>query len=509
MRCAKSVSAPLSPTDKSLFASFSSEKEDSAFQNPNQAPLPMPILSRRSLLTRSAALGALTSCAPTVSDRPSRMAQVKMTLAGAANGPLISPRFLGLSYEKSMLSRGLFDPDDTAMIGLLRGLGQGVLRVGGNQVDRTLWRPRGPGGEAAFIAPADVERFAAFARATGWQVLYAINLGANDPAAAADEVVVASAALGDTLAGIEIGNEPDVFHANGLRDQSYDYARYAREWRRVADAIRARAPNVVLTGPASASNVRDFTLPFARDHGGEIDLLTQHYYRANGRLASSTVDVLLQPDPKLPGMLRSLAAAAAASHIKGGFRLAEANSYYNGGAPNVSNSFGGALWLLDFLINLAYGGAAGVNLHGGGNGPGYTPIGDDGRVPLEVRPEYVAMKLMAPLSGCTLIAAGVDADGLNLGACAARAPTGRTHLLFVNKDRSRAARGEVTLAAPADRAMMTRLIGDSLDSKLGVRLGGSAIAIDGDWSGTPEIIPVTGTRLAFDLPAATAVRAEL
>jgi hypothetical protein len=57
--------------------------------------------------------------------------------------------------------------------------------------------------------------------------------------------------------------------------------------------------------------------------------------------------------------------------------------------------------------------------------------------------------------------------------------------------------------------MMTRLIGDSLDSKLGVRLGGSAIAIDGDWSGTPEIIPVTGTRLAFDLPAATAVRAEL
>jgi hypothetical protein len=217
----------------------------------------------------------------------------------------------------------------------------------------------------------------------------------------------------------------------------------------------------------------------------------------------------LQPDPNLPAMLRSLAEAAAENHIKGGFRLAEANSYYNGGAPNVSASFGSALWLLDLLINLARAGAAGVNLHGGGNGPGYTPIGDNGRVPVEVRPEYVAMRLIAPLSGCTLISAGVDADGLNLGACAVRATTGQTQLLFVNKDRSRAARVQVALAAPTREAMLMRLVGDSLDSKLGVRLGGSAIATDGSWRGRPEIIPVTAANLAFDLPPATAVRVEL
>jgi hypothetical protein len=469
----------------------------------------MPILSRRSLLSQSASLIALTGCAQAASGESQPVAQVKMTLAGATNGLVISPRFLGFSYEKSMLSRGLFDPGDTAMIGLLRGLGQGVLRVGGNQVDRTIWHPEGPGGEAAFIAPADIRRFAAFVRATDWQVLYAVNLGANDPTATADEVVFASAALGETLAGIEIGNEPDVFHSNGLRDRSYNYALYSREWQLLAYAIRARTPNVVLTGPASASNVRDFTRPFAHDHGSEINLITQHYYRANGMLASSTVDVLLQPDPNLPAMLRSLAEAAAENHIKGGFRLAEANSYYNGGAPNVSASFGSALWLLDLLINLARAGAAGVNLHGGGNGPGYTPIGDNGRVPVEVRPEYVAMRLIAPLSGCTLISAGVDADGLNLGACAVRATTGQTQLLFVNKDRSRAARVQVALAAPTHEAMLMRLVGDSLDSKLGVRLGGSAIATDGSWRGRPEIIPVTAANLAFDLPPATAVRVEL
>ncbi len=430
-------------------------------------------------------------------------------LAGAANGPVISPRFLGLSYEKSMLSRGLFDATDTAMIGLLRSLGQGVLRVGGNQVDRTIWRPDGPGGEAAFIAPADVRRFAAFAQATGWQVLYAVNMGANNPAAAADEVAFASTILGDTLAGIEIGNEPDVFHSNGLRNRAYNYALYSYEWQLLADAVRARTPNVVLTGPASAGNVRDFTLPFARDYGGEINLLTQHYYRANGILASSTVDVLLQPDPNLPSMLRSLANAVADNHIRAGFRLAEANSYYNGGAPNVSNSFAGALWLLDFLINLARAGAGGVNLHGGGNGPGYTPIGDDGRQPVEVRPEYVAMRLMAPLSGGTLLSAGVDADGLNLGACAVRATSGQTQLLLVNKDRSREARVQVALATAAHESALMRLTGDSLDSKLGVRLGGSAIRRDGAWDGRPEIIAVTGGTLSFDLPPATAVRVEL
>jgi hypothetical protein len=432
-----------------------------------------------------------------------------MTLAGAANGPVISPRFLGLSYEKSMLSRGLFDPADSAMIGLLRGLGQGVLRVGGNQVDRTTWRPDGPGGEAAFIAPADVRRFAAFVRATGWQVLYAVNMGANDPAAAADEVAFATAALGDMLDGIEIGNEPDVFHSNGLRERTYTYAQYSGEWQRLADAVRARTPKLVLTGPASAGNVRDFTLPFARDHGSEINLLTQHYYRANGMLASSTLDVLLHPDPNLPGLLRSLADAAAVNHIQGGFRLAEANSYYNGGAPNVSNSFGGALWLLDFLINLARAGAAGVNLHGGGNNAGYTPIGDNGRVPVEVRPEYAAMRLFAPLSGGTLIPAVTDADGLNLGACAVRGKGGQTQLLLVNKDRSRPAKLSVTLAAPAREAALTGLAGDSPDSKLGVRLGGSAIATDGSWAGRVEMIAVAGTHLAFDLPPATAVLAEL
>ena len=56
------------------------------------------------------------------------------------------------------------------------------------------------------------------------------------------------------------------------------------------------------------------------------------------------------------------------------YRISECNSFFNGGAAGVSNSYASSLWVLDFLFNAAMGGATGVNMHGGGNAPGYTPI---------------------------------------------------------------------------------------------------------------------------------------
>ena len=99
---------------------------------------------------------------------------------------------------------------------------------------------------------------------------------------------------------------------------------------------------------------------------------------ANGQATTSTIDLLLTPDTTLPPTLGKLAAAATASRIAQGYRLAEANSFYNGGAPNVSDAFGSALWAIDFLFTNAANGSSGVNFHGGGQGTGYTPIADDG-----------------------------------------------------------------------------------------------------------------------------------
>ncbi|VEB40352.1 Uncharacterised protein [Chromobacterium violaceum] len=80
-------------------------------------------------------------------------------------------------------------------------------------------------------------------------------------------------------------------------------------------------------------------------------MLTQHYYIANGQDPASTIGKMLQPDPKLAAMLQTVAQSAAGAGI--GFRIAECNSFYDGGAPGVSNSYASALWALDYLFTCA------------------------------------------------------------------------------------------------------------------------------------------------------------
>ena len=78
-----------------------------------------------------------------------------------------------------------------------------------------------------------------------------------------------------------------------------------------------------------------------------------------------------------------------------GFRMAECGSFYNGGAPNVSDAYGAALWTLDFMFALATNGCQGVNFHGGGDGTGYTPIADNGTTVVQARPEFYGLKMFS------------------------------------------------------------------------------------------------------------------
>jgi hypothetical protein len=428
---------------------------------------------------------------------------VAIRIERGAPGAMIAPAFLGLSYEKNRISAPLLSGGDGRLASLLRALGGGVLRIGGNSVDTTVWDAAGPGGTAGKVAPADIDSMAALQRQTGWRVLYGVNMAAGDPAAAAAEASYAMQAFGPGLLGIEIGNEPDLYHANGIRPRDYGYAAFSGEWQAFARAIHARTPDIVLTGPAAASNVAGWTVPFARDHGGGIALLTQHYYLADGRRPDATVARMLRGDARLDDMLARLQPARRA--IAQGFRLAEANSYSHGGAPDVSDAYGSALWLLDFLVLLARSGCSGVNLHGGGNGPGYTPIGDDGRRPVDLRPEYYAMRLFAPLAGTRLLPTAMDAGDAALTAQAAAAAD-TTLLLVINKNAVRAAHLRVASSGPAE---VTRLAAPALDSTDGLQLGGTAIDLDGAWHPLPETAAPAGGVLQLAIPPASAALLRL
>lgn len=427
---------------------------------------------------------------------------------GSATGAPLSSRFAGLSYEKTRLTVPLFSPTNAAFIRLLQRLGPGVLRIGANGVDLSSWSGLVPG--LTPITPAQIDAFAACMQAAGWQVIYGINMANNTPANAAAEASYVASRLGSALLAWEIGNEPDLYHSNGDRPSAWSYADYLSEWRTLRSAIAGAAPGVPFSGPAAAYDTARFTIPFARDAGAGVPLLTQHYYRANGQDASSTLDLLLTADAALPGRLQSLVAAARAAGMAQGFRLAECNSFYNGGAPNISNAFGTALWVLDFLFTCAINGCTGANLHGGGNGSGYTPIADSNGTVVAARPEYHGL-LMFSLAASGQARPGVlsvPAD-FNASLWGVQRNDGGLNLLLINKDRSRALQATVNTGAGAAVATSFDplwLTGTSMDAPTGQQLGGYTVAADGSWQ-AQAMAPVTGTggSVSVTLPPATAV----
>jgi hypothetical protein len=342
-------------------------------------------------------------------------------------------------------------------------------------------------------------------RATDWKVIYGLNMGQSNPTAAATEAAYAAGALGDRLLGFEIGNEPDLYKQNGYRPSTYSYADFRNEWESFAAAIRAKVPGTVLTGAAASYAYTVYSEPFAHDEASRISLLTQHWYLANGKDPTSTIDKLLQPDAKLPMELAQLVAAASANGIASGLRLAECNSYYNGGSPGVSNSYASALWVIDFLFTVAANGASGVNLHGGGNGAGYTPIADSMGKVVSARPEYYGLTLFALAADGTLQTATASPGAAALSTWAVDAKDGSTAVVLVNRDRAQAVAATIDYKKPITTATATALTGPALEATSGVLLDGAPIAADGSWSPAPQpTVAVAGGRATILVAPASA-----
>lgn len=478
----------------------------------------------------SSSIGSGTAENPNPQPAPSgSMMSVSLTVTAATVGS-IGPAFAGLSYEKSSLTEPLFSGSNSNLIGLFKRLGSSVLRIGGNSVDRSVWTATGAGQTTGQIAPADVDALAAFLKATGWQCLYGVNLGgsgpapytsgsltaATTPALAAEEVAYVSAQLGSSLLGIEIGNEPDLYGSSYYTGTTWTVSTFETLWEQFRAAIVAQTPGVSVTGPADAGNESKWTVPFGEwATKSNITLLTQHYYRGNGQSASSTAANLITADPTIVSDLSILNTAAQA--IGTPFRMAECNSYYNGGADGVSDSYASSLWVLDYLFDCALGGASGVNLHGGGNGTGYTPIADSNGVVVEARPEFYGMLLFSLAGQGTLLTSTLNAGSLNATAYAVNSSSGSLSLIVNNKDLTNNLNLSIQLPQSATSATlleMTQLSAGAsapnLTATSGVTIQSASVGVNGSFSpGAAYTLTAVGTQLNCYVPALSAVLIQI
>lgn len=445
------------------------------------------------------------------------LAGVNATVSFSATnaGLPVNPAFCGLSYEKSQLTAHLFVSNDVSLISMFSQIAPAVLRVGGNSVDTTCWDGLS---NKTPITASEVDAFAGFVKALPptWHVIYGINMSVNNPTNCAAEAAYVANALGPSLLGFEIGNECDLYHGNGIRTSSYTYADFLAEWQALAAAITNTVPGWAitnggngwtLTGPASAGNTSGYTVPFASNEAGVISLLTQHYYRANGQSPSSTMQLLLTPDTGLPGTIQTLVSAANSANLPLGFRMGECGSFYNGGAPNISDAYGSALWSLDFMFTLATNGARGLNFHGGGDGTGYTPIADNGTAVVQARPEFYGLKMFSLVSQGNAIPANVTlASNINFTAYGVRRAGGGISALLNNKDTNNYARVNINLGPDVTSAELIELSGPALDSTNDYTLGGAVINPDGSWSGGVQaVLPATNGQLSLVVPPISAI----
>jgi hypothetical protein len=483
-------------------------------------------LDRREFLWRSAAMAAAASVPSGMVCEPAT-ASAHLEVYPDRHIREIPRDFTGLSYETAQLADPhFFSPQNTELIGLLRRLGaHGVLRVGGNTSEFAFWTPGGAdtktlGSKVAeaksrgwkeppsAVTPEAIRNLAKFVQAAGWTLIWGLNLGKGSPGDAAEEAASVGKFVGGRLVAFQIGNEPDLYHNNGLRPKNWTFDDYLKQWRDYALAVQQRVPHAKFAAPDVALRTEWIT-SFAAQAADQIVMLTGHYY-AEGPPTDPrmTLGRLLHADPRLEADIPKIMKAARDARLP--FRMAEGNSCYQGGKPGVSNTLGSAVWGADFMLHLAQAGYAGVNFHGGsrsvikaglgGRLPGaslekhgaatypgsfYTPIAGNLEVGFAARPLFYGMMLGEKFAGAKMVETKLEAGGANLTSYAARTANGFLVAIF-NKDLSRAAHVAVAPGRTWLQAHLWRLSASAPESTEGVTLAGAEVGHSGTWKPSRE-----------------------
>jgi hypothetical protein len=454
----------------------------------------------------------------------------------------VPPRFIGFSIEVSSapevflvggLGGGPRRSFATLMNGLRSAAGESAgptVRVGGNSADTSAWVPAPaplPPNSTYRITSADLAAYAAAIPAFNGSVIVDVTLRyPSQPVYDVEHVTAAAAALGGALSAVEIGNEPDLFHKNGIRQPGYDYAQYKVDYNNVSVPVLS-----ALAGSAArvqgATWCSDTWSP--ADFADYIDAAKQglscvslHRYAASVCDGGKATIAELMADKASQGLAAGLEPWVAVADAAGvPLVIGEGNSVSCGGATGVSDTWAAALWALDTLFNVAAVGVHRWAFHGMPHGPYATVQWVNVTQDLaEVAPLYYGLLAFAT-------AAGHESTILSLDSASSSNPfikcwavvdaNSETRVVVLHKDPSAEANATVAITPAASLTATGSLVrglpgAEGLASKWNslISLGGQtwSTTSDGTPAGTPvsETVPVDGQgRFVFELPPASFV----
>jgi hypothetical protein len=430
--------------------------------------------------------------------------------------------FSGLSTESWDVEALGSDPlAAKRVLNLLKVPGDGglMLRVGGQSTEQTYWNaPKlGDGTEAYRPGARWLKTLASLTRATRMRLMLDLNLVARSPSmAAAFAKALAHAMPRGSIAGFEVGNEPDIGHRQVVNPlaparetvpktpkgwDEYTSSQYLSLFRSYARAVHKVAPSFRMIGPEVFFAGRDapWIQQLVNAQRSRLGMLTVHRYPLSACAPSTAGDYATTArvlgSNASGGIAHELVKAVRiARGARLPLRLSEFNSVTCGGSSGVSDTFATALWAPDTLFSMWNVGVSGVNIH---VAPGQSNAAFSiSRSGLTAHPLLYGMIMFARAGGPGAKLAPVrisEPSGANVKVWAVRSSPNLLKVLVL--DKGGAAVNASLHLGNHGAATIQRLTASSPSATTGVTLAGQTLGAQGRWVGTrvmPTVSPARG-----------------
>ena len=227
---------------------------------------------------------------------------------------------------------------------------------------RTLTFPGGNYGDENDIEPYQIDQFISYCRLIGAEPRIVVRLRDGTVAKAVEVLTYTNATKKYNVKYWGIGNEPDLYVANG--EEGYTLEKYLKDWREIALAMKAADPSIVLVGPDVSQFVGDanpsdylkvridWVKAFLKANGDLVDIVSIHRYAFPVGDQPPTKDDLrgnsAEWDKIIPA-LRAIVREQAGRDLP--LAVTEVNSSWaaNGGGEATMDSHYNAIWFGDVL----------------------------------------------------------------------------------------------------------------------------------------------------------------
>ncbi|KAK3633926.1 hypothetical protein LTR56_015536 [Elasticomyces elasticus] len=308
-------------------------------------------------------------------------------------------------FAGNLSSPNVFSDNLLNNLGKLQGT-KPYIRVGGNTQDYAVFNASQDVTEIGIVDPAKSpdypttltigpSYFESYQTWPGTKFIHGFNLGRNSTVARQgliDSVAYACKALeGGKLLHWELGNEPDLFKTSSqgpVRPANWTEQDYVNEWlywtREIKGALQDACPDLATNesytfyAPSFAGTNNSLnpivTWEDGIDTDKDIAIISTHNYISGAAVLGVTLQAtLMNHTSNVVSIAKQLNESRLLAELSDSlqpnlpFIMGETNSLYNQGRPGLSNTFGAALWGVDFNLWCATNNISRVHMHQGTN----------------------------------------------------------------------------------------------------------------------------------------------